>query len=348
MKKTILWVLTAALILSGMAFFTSCGERVNKYTIQTFEYFDTVTTVIGYESDKADFDKISAEILNELAAYHRLYDIYHEYDGVNNLCTVNSLSNGSHRTVTVDSRITDLLIFSKAFCEMTYGKVNVAMGSVLSLWHDCRIEAIATPDSAKIPSFEVLSNAAEHIDINKLVIDKENNTVFISDPEMTLDVGAVAKGYALERVAAKFEKNGINGYVINVGGNVRALGKRPDGEKWRIGIESPFNSSDEYISQIMLDGYSVATSGSYQRFYEIEGKRYHHIIDPSTLMPSEGFESVAVIAQSASLADVLSTALFCMEQKDGSALIESMDGVEAMWVLPDGSLIKTEGFSDFE
>lgn len=347
-KKIMIYILTAALLISMPAFLISCSEQGSKFSVQSFKYFDTVTTVIGLENDRSDFDKLSSEIMNELAVYHRLYDIYREYDGITNLCTVNSLSNGEHRILTVDSRITDLLLYSKEVYTLTSGRINVAMGSVLSLWHNCRTEAISSPDSAKIPSLEALTEASEHTDINNLVIDKESNTVFISDPVMTLDVGAVAKGYALERVAKHFEERGVCGYVINIGGNVRAIGERPDGEKWSIGIEDPKKDSDGLLSQIKLDRASIATSGSYQRYYEVDGKRYHHIIDPLTLMPSESFVSVSVITESAALADVLSTALFCMDYESGRELIVSMPEVEAMWVFSNGDQNKTDGFSDYE
>lgn len=347
-KKIMLCILTASMLIPMPAFLISCGEQCCKFSVQSFEYFDTVTTVIGFENDKADFDNVSSEIMNELAVYHRLYDIYREYDGVTNLCTVNSLSNGVHRILTVDSRITDLLLYSKEVYTLTSGRVNVAMGSVLSLWHNCRTEAVRSPDSAKIPSPDALSEASEHTDINNLVIDKDNNTVFISDPVMTLDVGAVAKGYALERVANLFEERGVRGYVINVGGNVCAVGERPDGEKWSIGIEDPKKDSDGYLSQVKLDGASIATSGSYQRYYEVDGKRYHHIIDPFTLMPSESFVSVSVVTESAALADVLSTALFCMDYESGSELIESIPQAEAIWAFSDGKIKTTAGFTDHE
>jgi thiamine biosynthesis lipoprotein len=193
---------------------------------------------------------------------------------------------------------------------------------------------------------EKLRKAAEHTDISSLIIDKENNTVTITDPEVRLDVGAIAKGYAVEMVAQKLEKMGVSGYVLNVGGNVRTVGSKADGKPWTVGVENPFDDeSKPYIAYLALAGESVVTSGSYQRYYVVNGKRYHHIIDPETLMPSEGFTSVSIRCTSSAMGDALSTALFCMDLESGKALIESIEGAEAMWVLHDGTTECTNGFN---
>jgi thiamine biosynthesis lipoprotein len=196
---------------------------------------------------------------------------------------------------------------------------------------------------------ERLREAAEHVDIDKLVIDEENSTVYISDPKMTLDVGAVAKGFAVEMAAQSLEAKGISGYVINVGGNVRTIGKKPSGECWRVGVENPDkDAQDAYIARLFLCGEALVTSGTYQRYYIVDGVRYHHIIDPSTLFPSEWYSSVSVVCESSADADVLSTALFCMPLEEGMALIENTDGAEACWVLTDGTLVRSSGFAYYE
>jgi thiamine biosynthesis lipoprotein len=195
---------------------------------------------------------------------------------------------------------------------------------------------------------DLLEAAAKHTDIGALVIDKEQGTVQITDPEMTLDVGAIAKGYAVEMAAQMLEARGITGYVINVGGNIRTVGTKGDGSKWLAGIENPDASSDEpYIAYVELSGESIVTSGSYQRYYLVNGQRYHHIIDRETLMPATGFLSVSVICKSSAQADALSTALFCMSPDEGLALVESLPDVEALWVSTDGTQRTSSGFSAY-
>ena len=242
--------------------------------------------------------------------------------------------------LTVDDKIIEMLQYAKEMHDVTNGNMNVAMGSVLSIWHNYRENGINDPASATIPPLDQLMTAADHTDIDDLIIDSENKTVYLADPEMKLDGGAVAKVYAVEKAAEWMAEQGINGYSLNVGGNIRIVGKRDDGNKWKVGIENPDTTDTElpYIEYLMLEDMSVVTSGNYQRFYEVDGKRYHHIIDPETLMPGENFRSVTVVCKSSALGDALSTALFNMNYEEGVALLEKFRDAEALWVFPDGEI----------
>ncbi|MBQ8836210.1 MAG: FAD:protein FMN transferase [Clostridia bacterium] len=341
MRKFII-VASAVLIL----LFSSCGEKTpEKFTAYYFDWFDTATTIVGYADNKEDFDAVCADISAQFTEYHRLYNIYNHYDGLTNLYTVNH----SDGTVEVDERITDMLAFSKEAYTLTNGNTNVAMGSVLSLWHNARTHGERHPESAALPDMEKLKAASLHTDIEKVIIDEDNNTVTLLDGEMSLDVGAIAKGYAVEMVAKSLEEKEISGYLLNVGGNVRAVGARPDGTKWTVGIENPDAESEDeaYLAYLAVESEAVVTSGSYQRYYYVDGKAYHHIIDPETLMPGENFRSVSVICDSSALGDALSTALFCMSAEEGSALVDSLENVEAMWVLPTGEIKYSAGFEKY-
>lgn len=349
MKKYVLRCLLIGSILLQSIGLAGCGKKTEKFSSYSFDYFDTVTTITGYAKSQEEFNEVAAGVLSELSEYHKLFTIYLRYDGLENLCTVNELIDGAHRTVTVDRRIIDMLLYAKEMYEKTDGTVNIAMGSVLSIWHDYRTEGTEEPWNAKLPPMEKLSEAAMHTDINELVIDEEACTVTLTDPAMKLDVGAVAKGYAVEMVARSLEEAGITGYVINVGGNVRTIGVKGDGEKWLVGIENPEEDSENaYLAYLELAGESLVTSGSYQRYYVVDGKRYHHIIDPETLMPSEGYVSVSVVCKSSAEGDALSTALFCMDLEEGMALIETLPDTEAMWVLHDGTCHESSGFANYK
>ncbi len=344
MKKQIHRI-TLAVCMIFCVVLTSCASKPqkNKYSAYSMDYFDTVITIVGYENTKEAFDAVADEILSEFAEYHRLYSIYHRFEGLENLCTVNELVDGAHRTVTVDRRIVDMLLYAKEMYTVTGGMVNIAMGSVLSLWHSYRELGQDNPAEASLPPLESLKAAAEHTDISKMVIDEQNGTVTLTDPAMRLDVGAIAKGYATECVARSLEERGITGYVLNIGGNVRTIGGKPDGTPWTVGIENP--SDEEYLAYMQLSGESVVTSGSYQRYYYVDGKPYHHIIHPDTQMPAEGFVSVSVICKDSGLGDAMSTALFCLSQENGLALVESIPGLEAMWVTDDGVRTVSSGWN---
>ena len=327
---------------------SSCGgmkAEKKQFSAHSMDYFDTVITVVGYEDSREEFDAVAQKAIDLLGEYHRLYSIYHRFEGLENLCTVNELVNGEHRTVTADERIIDMLLFSKDMYEVTDGVVNIAMGSVLSLWHDYRAVGMDDPANASLPPMEKLVEASEYTDISDMMIDRENKTVYLADPQMKLDVGAIAKGYAAERVARYLEEQGITGYLLNVGGNICTVGSKPDGTPWTVGLENP--EGEEFLDYLQLNGQSLVTSGSYQRYYYVDGKPYHHIIHPETLMPAEGFVSVSVICEDSGLGDALSTALFCMPLEEGITLVESMPDVEAMWLTEDGTKTRSSGWNEF-
>lgn len=351
MKKTVAIILAIVTVSLQLFCFSSCESKPlkTKYNANYFDYFDTVTVITGYTETKEEFDSICLEIEALLKEYHQLFTIYNRYEGLNNLVTVNDVKNGEHSVVKVDKKIIDMLLFAKEMYNETNGTVNIAMGSVLKIWHICRNDGIDEPWNAELPDTEKLKEASKHTDINNLIIDEENNTVFISDPKMLLDVGAIAKGYAVEKVAQYLEENGITSFIINVGGNVRTVGLNGENEPFKVGIENPDTENEEkpYIEYLKLESKAVVTSGCYQRFYTVNGVNYHHIIDPETLMPGENFMSVSVIADDSGLGDALSTALFLMDIDEGKALVKSIDGVEAMWVLPDGEIVYSDGFQDY-
>ena len=348
MQKKLFSFFIVAILVAQSILLSSCSREKTKFSAYSFDFFDTVTTIVGYEENKEEFDRVTERIFDELKEYHRLYTIYHRFEGLENLCTVNELKNGEHRTVSVDDKIIHMLLYAKEMYELTDGKVNVAMGSVLSIWHDYRTEGSDDPVNAKLPPMDKLIEASKYTDIDGLIIDEEAGTVTLANSRMRLDVGAIAKGYATEMVAQSLEREGITGYVLNVGGNVRSIGTKADGAKWTVGIENPAESEEEpYLAYLELSGESLVTSGSYQRYYIVDGERYHHIIDPETLMPSEGYRSVSIVCESSALGDALSTALFCMDIEEGQDLIKGLDNVEAMWVTEDGTIYYSDGFKNY-
>ena len=226
----------------------------------------------------------------------------------------------------------------------TDGEVNIAMGAVTSLWKKCQEAAGKDPSAARIPTEAELLSAREHTSIDCLVIDKEEGTVFVSDPYASLDVGALGKGYATERCAELLVSRGVTSYVLNIGGNIRIIGAKPSGNGFVTGITNPDKTSDEsFVARINIKDTSCVTSGSYERYYTVGDKNYHHVIDKDTLYPAEYFTSVTVICKDSGLADALSTALFCMSYEDGRSLISRIGTVDVLWVRPDGEILMTDG-----
>ena len=302
-----------------------------------YSFFDTVTYIYSYANDSAErFDSLSADCAHILKEYHELFDIYHEYEGINNLCTLNK--NAGKEPVEIDERLETFLRSAKELYYETDGEMNVMMGSVLSLWHEAR------EDGTYIPPDEVLNNANEHTGIESLVI--ENGTASIKDENASIDVGAYAKGYATEQCAKYLREQGADGYVLNVGGNICIIGSRIDGTGWKTAIKDPEDPNGSYCEMLYISDTSCVTSGVYERYFTVDGVRYHHIIDKDTLYPAGFYASVTVLCSDSGLADALSTALFCMDESKGADLASKMDA-EVLWVYPDGHKSMTPGMGDF-
>ena len=320
-------------------------NKYNKYTDTFFNAFDTMIQIVAYTESEEEFERYFDYASQRFLELHRLYDIYNNYDGINNIKTIND--NAGKEPVKVDREIIDLLLFAKEW-QQTVKQTNIAMGSVLKIWHDYRTEGIDFPENAKLPPRELLEKAAAHTDISQLIIDDEQNTVYLADPEMSLDVGAVAKGYATELVARELQAKGLTSGVISAGGNIRTIGRPLDGKRkrWNIGIQDPGSSlvSDQGVLDVVyVEDASVVSSGDYQRYYVVDGEKYHHLIDPETLMPGTYYHAVTVVTEDSGVADFLSTALFLMPYEEALALAESLPGVEALWVMLDGTVKTTSG-----
>lgn len=344
-KKYRIWILLMAAVI--VIFVGGCmkQQELTRYNAQFLQLFDTVTSITGYAKDKESFTSFAQEFHDKLEEYHKLYDIYNDYEGINNMKTIND--NAGNKPVKVDRKIIDLLLFSKEMYQKTNGRMNIAMGSVLELWHQYRMDGIDNPQSAALPPMEELKRASQYTDMDKVMIDEAASTVYLEEG-MRLDVGAIAKGYATERVCQELEAEGFDYAFISVGGNIRAIGEKTDGSLWVAGIQNPDLESEEtYISRVGLKNQSLVTSGIYQRYYVVDGKSYHHIINPDTLMPGDAYLSVSVICRDSGVADALSTAVFNMDLEEGLALIESLKDTEAMWILKDGSQKYSSGFMQY-
>ena len=349
--KRIFKNISAATIAVMLVFtLTSCSlfvESYEKYSYEFFGTFDTIVKVSGYAKSEKEFDKYSAYAYQRFNELNKLYDNYNTYEGVNSIKTIND--NAGIAPVEADPQIIDLLVFCMESYEEISQKTDISIGAVLEIWHNYREEGLNDPDNAAVPPPKELQAANLFTGMENIVIDKEKNTVYLNEGT-ALDLGAVAKGYATELVARELYDMGFKSFFISSGGNVKAVGAPEDDTKtaWAIGLQNPFYFDDPDNAESLIDvayanDMSVVTSGNYQRFYIADGVKYHHLIDPETLFPAEYFSAVTIFAEDSGLADFLSTAVFLTPYGQGRALIESMDGLEAYWVLADGTVEATEG-----
>ena len=324
-----------SLLLCGCA---GAGEEQKQYSATFLTVFDTVTTIVGRDSSEAAFTEKAQAVHDVLLHYHQLFDIYKEYEGLNNLKTVNDHPG---EAVAVDRAVIDLLLDCKGYYELTNGRVNAAMGSVLALWHEAREDGLNDMANAYLPDEAALRAAAEHADWENVLIDEANSTVTITDPKLRLDVGAIAKGWSVQRVA----ETAPGGLLISVGGNVCATGPKDEsGTPWVVGVQDP-DGGENYLHTLYLTKGSMVTSGDYQRAYMVDGEMYHHIIDPDTLYPGKLWRSVTVVCPDSGLADALSTALFLLPIEEGQRLLDECESV-AMWVDADGEIYYSTGFEE--
>lgn len=328
-------VLVPALLLALLA---GCSSRSGNRTVTWYGLFDTAITLSSRTAGEAEFQQTSQAVYALLERLHRLFDIYHDYEGLNNLKTVNDQAGIA--PVPVDGVVLEMLRSCRDYETLTGGVVNVAMGSVLQLWHQARETALADPASAAVPDGQALAQAAAHTDPDDIILDFQAGTVYLADGQMRLDVGAIAKGWAARKAAELLPE----GYLLSVGGNICASGpKQSPDTPWTIGIRDP--DGDGYLRTVAITGGSVVTSGDYERFFTVDGVDYCHIIDPETLQPARRWRSVTVICADSDLADALSTALFILPQEQGQALLDQVNA-QALWVTPQGRLLTSPGFPD--
>jgi len=339
--------IAAILLITTMtALCAGCTESAyNKYSFEFFGTFDTVVQVMGYAKTEGEFQKYADQAYARFNELNKLFDIYNDYEGIANIKTIND--NAGKEPVEVSQEIINLILFAKQQYAATSDNVNIAMGPVLEIWHEYRESGMKDINHAQLPPMEDLKKAAQYTDIDKVIVDDEKNTVFLEDENMRLDVGAIAKGFATEIVADELESAGLVSALISSGGNVRAIGEPLDDRlRWGVGIQDPFKaidgSQDVLLDIVFVTDMSVVSSGDYQRYYTVGGERIHHLIDPDTLMPASYFSAVTVMTEDSGWADFLSTAVFLMPYDEGRPFIESLDGVEALWVFPDGSIEATE------
>ena len=336
-----------AVLLSG------CGVREVEtpvpVTVQTFQNvsldagFDTVMTLTEQTDDAEGFYAHFETMCESFRRYNALFDIYNDYEGIHNLKTINDMA--GIEPVEVDPELIELLVSAKEMYELSDGAFDITIGSLLQVWHNYRTIGIARNEAGQygeLPPEEELEEAASHRGFEHVIIDEENHTVYIDDPDISLDVGGIAKGFAAEYTACTLEALGVDHAAINAGGNNRTLGSKVDGSTWNVGIQNPDGAGSLFV--VRVEGTnSFVTSGDYERFYLAEGDlRLHHIIDPQTWYPSSRYRSVTVVTKNSADADCLSTALFLLPYAEGVALLERYSDVsgnpaDAVWIAMDGS-----------
>ncbi len=350
MKKkfsTLLSIFFLLLFLLGLFAFAEKPQE-KRYDNGFFGTFDTWVRILAYAPSVDKWEAAFEAAQKDFVHLHQLYDKYNEYEGINNIYILNKKA--AIEPIKVEKELLDLLLFAKDMQNNFPNTTNIALGSVLEIWHQYREEGTNNPAKAALPTMELLEKANQHTDFSKVIINKKDSTVFFEDSKLQLDVGAVAKGYATQVVADNMPSYGISSFSISAGGNI-VTGEPPkDGRKaWAVGIQDPTGfilDPEQIIDSVYVNHTSVVTSGDYQRYYEVDGKKYHHIIDPVTLFPANQVKQVAVVTPHSGVADFLSTVLYILPIEEALAVVENLENTEACWVTMEDEIVVSSGWKN--
>jgi thiamine biosynthesis lipoprotein len=243
--------------------------------------------------------------------------------------------------VKVRADLLEVLQTALRYAELSGGAFDPTIGPLVKLW------GIGT-DSRRIPADDEIAAALELVNWRDLIIDRGNGTAFLRREGMEIDLGGIAKGYAADEAARIAKEGRVRRGIIDLGGNIMALGWRNErgSVPWRIGVQNPFSDRGESLGVLTVHNTSVVTSGVYERFFEAGGKRYHHILSTANGYPADnGLLSVTIVTERSTDADALSTAVFAMGYERGKAMLDSIPGAEAVFVFADRSVKITEGLS---
>ncbi|MEG0144654.1 MAG: FAD:protein FMN transferase [Clostridia bacterium] len=318
--KRFLSILVAAMLLTSCS---SAQEAPTRRSVVGF-YFDTVVTLAAYVED----DVLLNEALGECAGYEKLLSKTVEGSDVWNI------NHAGGKPTQVSDHTINILKTALYVSELSDGAFDVTVAPAVALWD-------FTGANDVLPDEKAISEAVKRIDYRKVKI--EGNTVTLP-AETQIDLGGVAKGYIADRIAEFVVAKGLKDAILNFGGNVIALGKKPDGSSWSVGIQDPKQPTGQFLMAVHASDMTVVTSGIYERGFDLDGVRYHHLLDPKTGWPAQNeLASTTIFTDQSALADALSTATFVLGASAGMALVESLPGVEAMFITRTGEVTATQG-----
>ncbi len=323
MKKKISLLFVFIMIIN---LFTGCGSA--EATSKSDFYFDTIITITLYEKDTDELFEGCFALAKE---YESLFSTTVEGSDIY------KINHAAGEPVTVSDETLALIQTGIDYAKETNGAFDITVGALSSLWDFSNNDGV-------IPTEQEIEDALSTVSYENIIID--GNSVSLQNPNTQIDLGGIAKGYIADQMKTYLLEQGVTSALINLGGNVLCVGEKPGGSTYQIGIQEPFSEDGEVIASVAISDKSVVTSGTYQRYFEVDGEIYHHILDLSTGYPcNNGLSSVTIISDTSLQGDALSTIVFLMGLEDGLAYVESLENVEAIFISDDGT-ITTTGLGD--
>lgn len=320
----------------GCVFIATGCQAAKSTSVKVTEQFFAMDTYISYtvytqESEIEATKALLQEANSEFERIANLANRFEVFDGLNNVAIINQQAGIA--PVEVEAELMEIVQFAQNIATQSDNTFSVVLGPVSEVWRTYQ-EGIETgiPNQADLDALRPLLNA------DQLIVDNEAKTIYLTEPGMILDLGAIAKGYATEYVSQWLKTQGVQHAIINAGGNVKTIGNHPENTVFRIGLQDP-NDLNTIFGSVAIEEQSVVTSGDYQRYFEYEGVRYHHLIDSTTLQPARLYRSVSIMTEDSMLADALSTTLFMLSEADGLAFIEEYyPDVAVLWYDTQGEI----------
>lgn len=317
-----------ALLCAAALFITGCGNLPRQ---ETLSYTDTLfDTAIHIQI----FDPVGEDVLEGCKKLCQKYDRLFAKNNENS--DIYKINHSGGAAVEVSAETVEMIKKGLYYCELTNGLFDLSVGALTSLWDFKSGQPV-------IPPAEAILNGISHTDYNNILV--KDQTVRLLDPAGAIDVGAVAKGYIADRIKDYLKEKGVKHALINLGGNVLAVGTKTDGSKFNIGIQKPFDETGTPLTSVRIADQSVVTTGTYQRYFELDGQIYHHIIDPATGYPCDNdLDSVTIITDSSLTADALSTVCFLMGKERGLKFVNQLSNVDAIFITKDQTVHYSDNF----
>jgi FAD:protein FMN transferase len=322
---------SAILIVLMLAPF-GCDMKKSNVTKETRSSMHTIVTITAV-SDSTDLARKAIE--EAYAELDRLASVFNFYDEKSELSAINR--NAGVGPVKVSKETLELIAKSLYVSQMTDGAFDVTVGSLVKLWD---------MNKRIVPDKKIIEETKKNIGYENIVVDRTGSAIFIKKKGMSIDLGGIVKGYAADRVVDILQRNGIKSGIAQVGGEVRTFGKKPDGSPWTVGIQNPRQKGggDEIIATVDISGKAISTSGDYNKYFEKDGRRYHHLIDPKTGYPSLNCGSATVIADNATSSDGFSK-LFILGPEKGIEAAKKA-GVEVVFIDCNGEVALSDGLKE--
>ena len=322
MKKYITLLLTFFILCSLLG----CTSQKKDELIQVSGvYFDTVIQIQAWDADP--------DVLENCKEMCQEYE--NKFSTEIPTSEIAQINSAHGKSVTVSDETIDILKTALYYCELSNGKFDITIAPVSKLWN------FNSEHSGAIPSSEEISNALTHVGYQNIVLN--GNTVTLLDPEAQIDLGGIAKGYIADRLKEYLLSMNVKHALINLGGNILAVGNRYDGQPFHIGIQKPFDKQNEPITQLEITDQSVVSSGNYERYFKVDDTIYHHILDTSTGYPCQNdLYQVTIISDNSVDGDALSTTCYALGYKEASKLIKQLDNVKAIFITSDYQLLTVE------